>query len=118
MAPNAGGHGVSTAHTEDSPMAATNQRTTKSKKTTRKPVVPFVPVINPVGKTINYDRTTGDFSLYLDGEYVGSSPSYWDGETRLNQLVYDRLTKGVVPTETDEPATDPSSDSAQEPAAD
>jgi len=98
-------------------MAATKQRTKKTKKATRKPVVPFVPVINPVGKTINYDRGTGDFGLYLDGELVGYAPSYFDGETRLNQLVYDRLTKGVMPAETDEPATDPSSDSAQEPAA-
>ncbi|WP_110519235.1 hypothetical protein [Herpetosiphon llansteffanensis] len=98
-------------------MAATKQRTTKSTKTTRKPVVPFVPVINPVGKTINYDRTTGDFSLYLDGEYVGSSPSYFDGETRLNQLVYDRLTKGIVPAEADEPATNTSSDADEAPAA-
>lgn len=114
MAPNAGGHGVSTAHTEEIIMAATKKRT---KKTKRAPVVPFVPVINPVGKTINYDRVTGDFSLYLDGDYVGSSPSYLDGESRLNQLVFNRLTKGVVPAAADEPATDPSSDSDQEPAA-
>ena len=95
-------------------MAATKKRTTKSK---RAPVVPFVPVINPVGKTINYDRKTGDFSLYLDGEYVGSSPSYFDGETRLNQLVYDRLTKGVMPQEADAPATNTSSDADEAPAA-
>ncbi|MBM7845592.1 hypothetical protein [Herpetosiphon giganteus] len=94
-------------------MAATKQRTTKAK---RAPVIPFVPVINPSGKTIVYDRTTGDFGLYLDGELVGYAPTYFDGETRLNQLVYNRLTKGVVPTETDEPAT--SSDADEAPAAD
>ena len=95
-------------------MAATKQRT---KKTKRAPVVPFVPVINPVGKTINYDRGTGDFALYLDGELVGYAPTYIDGETRLNQLVYDRLTKGVVPAAADEPATNTSSDADEAPAA-
>lgn len=98
-------------------MAATKKRTTKSKKATRKPVVPFVPVINPMGKTMNYDRKTGDFALYLDGELVGYAPTYFDGETRLNQLVYDRLTKGVMPTEADAPVTDPSSDADEGPAA-
>ncbi|GAA5530821.1 hypothetical protein [Herpetosiphon gulosus] len=99
-------------------MAATKHRTKKTKKTTRKPVVPFVPLINPVGKTIVYDRTTGDFALYLDDELVGYAPTYLDGESRLNQLVYDRLTKGVVPTEADQPATETSSDADEAPAAD
>ena len=98
-------------------MAAQKKRTTKTKKPTRKAVVPFVPVINPMGKTINYDRGTGDFALYLDGELVGYAPTYLDGETRLNQLVYSRLTKGVVPQEADQPATDPSSDADEAPAA-
>ncbi len=98
-------------------MAATKHRTKKTKKPTRKAVVPFVPVINPVGKTITYDRVTGDFGLYLDGELVGYAPSYFDGETRLNQLVYDRLTKGVVPQAADEPVTNPSSDADEAPAA-
>lgn len=98
-------------------MAATKKRTTKSKKATRKPVVPFVPVINPVGKTITYDRGTGDFALYLDGELVGYAPTYFDGESRLNQLVYDRLTKGVMPAEADAPANNTSSDADEAPAA-
>ncbi len=44
-------------------------------------------------KMIVYDRKTGDFAMYLDGELVGYAPTYLDAETRLNQLVYQLLTK-------------------------
>lgn len=42
-------------------------------------------------KEIKFDRLTKDFALYLDGEYVGSAPTYHDGERILNELVYHEL---------------------------
>jgi hypothetical protein len=43
-------------------------------------------------KEIKYDRATKDYSLYLDGEYVGSARNYSEGERALNAMVYDALT--------------------------
>jgi len=42
-------------------------------------------------KAIRCDRLTKDFALYLNGELIGYSSSYSEGESRLNELVYDLL---------------------------
>lgn len=42
-------------------------------------------------KEIRYDRITKDFALYLNGELIGYASSYSEGESRLNELVYDLL---------------------------
>lgn len=42
-------------------------------------------------KEIRYDRSTKDFALYLNGELIGYSGSFTEGESRLNELVYDLL---------------------------
>ena len=44
-------------------------------------------------KIIVYDRKTGDFAMYINGELIGFAPTYLQGEARLNKLVYDLLTK-------------------------
>jgi hypothetical protein len=42
-------------------------------------------------KEIRYDRDTKDYSLYLDGEYIGSAANYHEGEEKLNATIYDAL---------------------------
>ncbi|XSG76521.1 hypothetical protein ACP8Y2_05850 [Herpetosiphon llansteffanensis] len=42
-------------------------------------------------KEIRFDRITEDFALYLNGELIGYTSSYSEGESRLNELVYDLL---------------------------
>ncbi|GAA5528935.1 hypothetical protein [Herpetosiphon gulosus] len=42
-------------------------------------------------KAIRYDRLTKDFALYLNGELIGYASSYSEGESRLNELVYEML---------------------------
>ncbi|MCA0351990.1 MAG: hypothetical protein LCH85_08330 [Chloroflexi bacterium] len=42
-------------------------------------------------KEIRYDCITKDFALYLNGESIGYASSYSEGESRLNELVYDLL---------------------------
>ncbi len=46
-------------------------------------------------KDIRYERETGDFAMYLDGQPVGYARTRREAEERLDALVYDRLTKGV-----------------------
>lgn len=55
-------------------------------------------------KQIVYDRKTGDFAYYLNGELVGYAPTYLEAETRLNRLVYDLLSKPILQP-TIEPST-------------
>jgi len=43
-------------------------------------------------KEIKWNRSTKDYDLFLDGEYVGSAANYSEGERRLNELVLDALT--------------------------
>lgn len=43
---------------------------------------------------IKYDRTTKDFNLFIDGEYVGSAPTYGEGRYRLDAIILDKLTHG------------------------
>lgn len=42
-------------------------------------------------KAVVYDPETRDFALYLDGELVGWARSYKEGEDRLDELAYSRL---------------------------
>ncbi len=37
-------------------------------------------------KLIVYDRSTGDYAIYLDGELVGYARSYLEAEAVLDQL--------------------------------
>lgn len=47
-------------------------------------------------KEIKFDRLTGDFACYLDGDYKGHAANYSDGEVLLDQIAYDLLVDGVV----------------------
>ena len=44
-------------------------------------------------KMIVYDRKTGDFAMYLNGELVGYAANYLQAESNLNKLVYELLSK-------------------------
>lgn len=39
------------------------------------------------------DAETGDYRLLLDGELVGYARTFHEGETTLDELVYDRLAR-------------------------
>ena len=49
-------------------------------------------------KLITYDRKTGDFAMYLNGELVGYAATYLQAESNLNTLVYELLSRPSVPT--------------------
>jgi hypothetical protein len=55
-------------------------------------------------KHIKFDRETKDFAMYLDGELVGYARTYLEGETTLNELVYELLSSGQLPTATERAA--------------
>jgi hypothetical protein len=42
-------------------------------------------------KEITYDRVTGDFALYLYGEFVGYAFTFAEGERTLDALAFDLL---------------------------
>lgn len=42
-------------------------------------------------KEIVYDRESRDYALYLNKELVGFARTYQEGETTLDQLVYELL---------------------------
>jgi hypothetical protein len=48
-------------------------------------------------KLITYDRKTGDFAMYLNGELVGYAATYLQAESALNNLVYELLSRPSVP---------------------
>jgi len=48
-------------------------------------------------KLIAYDRKTGDFGMYLNGELVGYAATYLQAESTLNTLVYELLSRPSVP---------------------
>jgi hypothetical protein len=48
-------------------------------------------------KLITYDRKTGDFAMYLNGELVGYAATYLQAESNLNKLVYELLSRPTVP---------------------
>ncbi len=43
------------------------------------------------GKCIHYDRETGDYACYLNGELIGYASTYSEGETLCNQTYYAEL---------------------------
>ena len=42
-------------------------------------------------KEIVYDKETGDFAMYLDGELVGFARTYHEAEITLDQLVFELM---------------------------
>lgn len=42
-------------------------------------------------KEIVYDKETGDFAMYLDGELVGFARTYHEAEITLDQLVLELM---------------------------
>lgn len=42
--------------------------------------------IQTVTEGIVYDRETGDFSVYLDGELIGFARNYLEGDAMLNAV--------------------------------
>jgi len=51
---------------------------------------PIVPA-PAFAKAITYNRETRDFDLLLDGQFVGTARSFYEGEEKLDALVYDQL---------------------------
>ena len=49
-----------------------------------------------ISKDIRYERETRDFSMWIDGSYVGSAPTRSEAERRLDELVYDMLVHGAA----------------------
>lgn len=47
--------------------------------------------MNTYTKAIRFDRITKDVALYLNGDLIVNASSYSEGESRLNELVYDML---------------------------
>jgi glutamate mutase epsilon subunit len=50
-------------------------------------------ITNMYEKAIVYNAEDKDFALYLNGELCGFARSYQEGETTLNELVYDLLNR-------------------------
>lgn len=42
-------------------------------------------------KQIRYDRTTGDWAMFLRGEYVGSRATPKEAREELDRLAYEQL---------------------------
>jgi hypothetical protein len=42
-------------------------------------------------KSIQYDRDTRDYAMYLDGELVGFARTYHEAEVTLDQLIFELL---------------------------
>jgi len=53
--------------------------------------MPTTIVPAPFAKAITYNRETRDFDLLLDGQFVGTARSFYEGEERLDAEVYERL---------------------------
>lgn len=49
-----------------------------------------------ISKEIRYERETRDFSMWVDGAYVGSAPTRSEAERRMDELVYDMLVHGAA----------------------
>jgi hypothetical protein len=61
----------------------------------------FTIAIPTDGKCIRYDRETGDYACYLNGEFIGYAATYSDGETLCNEVSYDLISSGACYTATD-----------------
>jgi hypothetical protein len=55
-----------------------------------------IPCAPPLARAIQFDRTTRDYTLYLDGEPVGCACSYHQGELTLDALVSEILAQYVA----------------------
>ena len=42
-------------------------------------------------KNIEYNRSTHDYGMYLDGELIGFARTYQEAEVTLNQLIFELL---------------------------
>lgn len=47
-------------------------------------------------KEIRYSRHDHDYAAYLNGEYIGSFPSYLAAEVELDRLASELLSRGVA----------------------
>lgn len=61
-------------------------------------------------KMIVYNRATGDFTMYLDGENVGVIATYGEAVESLNQRVYQLL---ITPNKDDSDGADASTEPTQ-----
>lgn len=61
-------------------------------------------IATPV-KTITYDRLTGDYKMYLNGEFVGYAACYHVAEVELDRLAYEQLDRAGVEPELLQTAT-------------
>lgn len=58
-------------------------------------------------RTIQFDRQTRDYAMYLDGEFVGYAPNYHSAEVQLDQMIFDALIYSVVYESPPDPLPDP-----------
>ena len=66
------------------------------------PKTKTAPAIPQDGKHIRYDRETGDYMCFLNGEFIGYAPNYSDGETLCENTYYAQLSHTSAPAQ--EPA--------------
>lgn len=52
-------------------------------------------------KSIQYDRETCDYAMYLDGELFGFAKTYHDAEVTLDRMVFELMTDGHFNTTTE-----------------
>lgn len=52
----------------------------------------------PEGKSIRYDRITGDYAMFLDRVYLDHAESYSEAEAKISAVYYDRLIHTAVET--------------------
>jgi len=69
-------------------------------------------------KAITYNRETRDFDLFLDGQFVGTARSFYEGEEKLDALVYDQLQTLRVDLTDEAAAADEAADEAAAQAMD
>lgn len=48
------------------------------------------------GKSIQYDRVTGDFACYYNAALIGYAPTFLQAEVKLNEFVYESLRRETV----------------------
>ena len=48
-----------------------------------------------MNKRIQYDRSTKDYAMYLDGRYVGSRATHAGAQAELDRLAYEDLTHPI-----------------------
>jgi hypothetical protein len=68
--------------------------TMKTRRTTRTPATPVV-VEQGTGWTICWDRSTRDYSVYVELEYVGSRATQGEARSAANSYVYEQLKRAA-----------------------